>query len=502
MSDKVPIRMLSTGVPGLDRVLGGGLPEFSFNLLAGGPGCGKTTLAHQFMFANASEERKAIYFTIFGEPPIKMLRYQQQFEFFDSSKMGGAVRFVHLGKEMIEGGLNKVLERILREMDAVDARTIIVDSFRSVVRVAEQSREGDERMGLEGFVQRLALALTSSEATTFLIGEYLEQETNSNPVFTVADGILWLYQTVVRNSSVRRVQIMKMRGQAPAPGLHTMKLTAAGVRVFPRLPKLEEPRKARGALAGRSKTGIDGLDEMLVGGIPAGDSMLVAGPSGSGKTILAMSFILEGIRSNEPAVIAIFENRPDEYLRSSSATRELDGLISAGKAKLVYVRPLDLSVDEALEELQQAVTQLGAKRVVIDSLSGFELALSPPFREDFRESLYRMVSALTHLGVTILMTVEIVDSFTELRLSPQGASFLTDGIILLRYVEIDGCLRKVMNVVKLRASDHSKELRAYEITDYGLAVGPVLRGYRGILTGAPIPAPRTRARPKTRKRGR
>src|ERR1700722_11049040 len=100
MSDRVPIRLLSTGVPGLDTVLGGGLPEFSFNLIAGGPGCGKTTLAHQFMFANAGEGRKAIYFTIFGEPPIKMLRYQQQFKFFDSSKVGGAIRFVHLGKEM------------------------------------------------------------------------------------------------------------------------------------------------------------------------------------------------------------------------------------------------------------------------------------------------------------------------------------------------------------------------------------------------------------------
>ncbi len=486
MSDKVPIRILPTGVPGLDTVLGGGLPEFSFNLVAGGPGSGKTTLAHQFMFANASEEKKAIYFTIFGEPPIKMLRYQQQFEFFDPSKVGDAIRFVHLGKEMIEGGLSKVLERILREMDATDARTVIVDSFRSVVRVAEQAREEGD-LGLEGFVQRLALTLTSSEATTFLVGEYLEQETNSNPVFTVADGILWLHHTVLRNSAVRRVQIMKMRGRAPVPGLHVLKLTDAGVRVFPRLPNLVKSRATLRSPAGRSKTGISGLDEMLGGGIPTGYSTLIGGPSGSGKTLLATSFVLEGIRADETAVIALFENRPEEYLRTSPHRQELEGLVAAGKVKLVYVRALDLSVDEALEDLQQAVARLGAKRLVIDSLSGFELALSPPFREDFRESLYRMVSAVTGLGVTVLLTVEIIDSFTELRLSPQGDSFLTDGIILQRYVEMDGCLKKVMTVVKLRGSDHSKELREYTITERGIAVGQVLGAHRGILTGAPSP---------------
>ena len=226
---------------------------------------------------------------------------------------------------------------------------------------------------------------------------------------------------------------------------------------------------------------------MLGGGIPVGYSTLIGGPSGSGKTLLATSFVLEGIRADETAVIALFENRPDEYLRTSPHRQELEGHVAAGKLKLVYVRALDLSVDEALEELQQAVAQLGATRLVIDSLSGFELALSPPFREDFRESLYRMVSAVTALGVTVLLTVEIIDSFTELRLSPQGASFLTDGIILQRYVEMDGGLKKVMTVVKLRGSDHSKELREYTITARGIAVGDVLSAHRGILTGAPLP---------------
>jgi len=491
MTNRVQIRRLTTGVPGLDTALGGGLPEFSFNLVAGAPGAGKTMLVHQFMFHNASAERKAIYFTIFGEPAVKMLRYQQQFEFFDSSKIDGVIRFVHLGEDMIQGGLARVIERIQQELEAAGPGIVIVDSFRSVVRIA--STMHDDKLDLERFVQVLALMLTSYEATTFLVGEYLEQETNSNPVFTVADGIIWIYQTVVRNSVVRRLQVLKMRGQAQVPGMHTVKLSDRGMRIFPRLPLPGESARAHEVprKSGEfKKTGIRGLDEMLGGGIPADYSILVVGPSGSGKSMLAMQFVIEGVAHGEAAVIAIFEKRPQEYLRTTARGAELDRLTREEKVEVVYIRPLDLSVDETLEELRGAVSRMGATRVVIDSLSGFELALAPSFREDFRESLYRMIGALTELGVTVLLTVEVTDSFTELRLSPQGTSFLTDGIILQRYVEVGGSLRKVMTVVKMRARPHSKEFREYDISEKGIAIRErSLDGYGAILTG--VPAART-----------
>ena len=304
MSDKVTIRRVSTGVQGLDEVLGGGLPEFSFNLIAGGPGCGKTTLSHQIMFANAAAGRKALYFTIVGEPPLKMLRYQQQFPFFDAAKVNDTVRFIHLGKELVEGGLSKVLERINQEVEALSPAIVVVDSFRSLVR-----SEGDDT-GLQRFVQLLAINLSSYEATTFLVGEYLEHETNSNPIFTVADGILWLYQHVVGNAVVRRMQVLKIRGQKQSPGLHTFALTDNGMRVFPRIPKAEERSDSQEAPQARQKTGVSGLDEMLGGGIPVGYSVLVAGPSGSGKTALAAQFIVEGVKREEPGVIAVFDSAP------------------------------------------------------------------------------------------------------------------------------------------------------------------------------------------------
>ena len=138
-------------------------------------------------------------------------------------------------------------------------------------------------------------------------------------------------------------------------------------------------------------------------------------------------------------------------------------------------------------EVLRAVEQVGAKRVTIDSLSGFELALAPTFRDDFRESLFRMVGALTATGVTVLMTVEVLEAYDELRFSPHAVSFLADDIILQRYIEIEGQLRKVLAVIKMRRSNHSKDLRAYEITSPGLVVGEALREYRGIITGVPEP---------------
>jgi circadian clock protein KaiC len=483
MSDRVPILKLPSGVPGFDSVLGGGIPEFSFNLIAGGPGSGKTTLGHQIMFANASPQRKAVYFSIIGEPPIKMLRYQQQYDFFDAAKIGdGSVRFIHLGEHVLTGGMAKVLEAVVQELERSNPAIVIVDSFRAMVRNTLAGPAGE--LELTDFMQRLALALTSHEATTFLLGEYRDGEHDS-AVFTVADGLLWLYQALDRNSVVRKVQVMKMRGQGQIPGLHTTRITDAGLSVFPRIIKPEEVVTDH-PLKHRLKTGVPGLDKLMAGGVPRGYSVLVAGPSGSGKTVLSNQFIVEGIDQGENGIVAVFEKRPNDYLQTTPRGEEFQKLIRKKKLEVLYLRPLDLSIDETLLELREAVKRIGAKRAVIDSLSGLELALAPTFREDFRESLYRMMGALTGLGVTVMATVELADSYVDLRFSPQGIAFLTDAIIIQRYLEIDGELKRAMAVVKLRASQHSKDLREYDITsDGGITVGKTLKGYQGLLTGTP-----------------
>jgi circadian clock protein KaiC len=215
---------------------------------------------------------------------------------------------------------------------------------------------------------------------------------------------------------VRKVQVMKMRGQAPIPGLHTFRITDDGVQVFPRV--IVGAEKPRPTVAGakrkpreRLSLGVKGLDDMLGGVIPAGYSVLLAGPSGSGKSVLATEFIIEGTRHDEPGIIAVFEKLPHDYSQDGPGGRRFERLVRERKVGVIHTRPLDLSIDEMLNEIIEAIHRLKARRLVIDSLSGFELALAPTFREDFRESLYRMVAVLTGMGITMMMTAELEDSY-------------------------------------------------------------------------------------------
>lgn len=479
MTAKDTIKRLRTGIPGLDEVLGGGLPEFSFNVIAGPPGCGKTTLAHQMMFALATAQRPALYFTVLGEPPLKMLRYQQMFAFFDGRKLNQSVHFISLAEEAAAGDLDRVLARMLAEVEAYGPSLVFVDSFRSVA-LAGQAAGGGSPLGLQQFVQQLGLVMTSWQATTFLIGEYFGEDA-SNPVFTVADGLIWLRQSVQRNSVVRKMEIMKMRGQATLPGLHTFRIGADGLRVFgPPPPPPLQVRPDDAARAARLSMGVPGLDAMMGGGLPQGYSLLVAGPTGAGKSILASAFLAEGARCGETGVIAAFEQRP---MRARGPV--MAELVAAGRIGVVDGRAAGLSVDEVSNLLIAEIRRLKATRVVIDSLSGFELALAPTFREDFRESLSRMVLALASTGATVLMTSELEDRYDDLRFSPYGTAFLTDAIIVQRYVEVDGRLLRVLAVAKVRDSAHSNELRLFTVEADGIHIGDMLRGYEGLLGGSP-----------------
>ena len=454
MSNRVEIRRLITGIPGFDELLGGGVPEFSFNVIAGTPGSGKTTLAHQMMFAMANPSQRALFFTVLGEPPLKMLRYQQQFSFFDFEKIDQSIRFVNLASDMVDGDFDRVLAR--------------------------SNDHGAD--SLQHFVQQLGMHMTSWQATTFLIGEYLQPEEEAGPVFTVADGIIWLSQLVRGDSMVRKMQIVKMRGMSHKLGTHTFRMSGNGIEVFRRavFQESDVPRPQYGVHE-RLSLGVPALDEMLCGGLPAGYSLLVVGPSGSGKTMLTTEFLEEGQRRGEPGVIAAFEKSPNQLL-----SNRLNALVESGAVGVINTRTLDLSIDEILHDLVAMIEKMKAKRVVIDSLSGFELALSSIFRDNFREALYRLVAILTGMGTTVLMTAELEDRYTVLQFSSYGNAFLADAIIMQRYVELDGQMKRVVSVVKVRGSDHSKDVRFFDIEGGTITVGRRLSGYSGILSGQPV----------------
>lgn len=232
MQKRSHIRRLPTGVPGLDELLGGGIPEFSLNLIGGAPGSGKTTLAHQIMFSLAAPEQRAVFFTTLGEPALKMLRYQQLFPFFDVDKINRSIRFVDLSAVVRDNDFNSILASIVDAVRDFSPRLVFIDSFESV----EQSATGLEPglTSLRSFIQQLGTTMAGWLVTTFLIGEYRLPERESSPAFAIADGILWLSQTSQCNETVRKIQVLAMRGQAQSPGLHVFVINDAGIEILPR----------------------------------------------------------------------------------------------------------------------------------------------------------------------------------------------------------------------------------------------------------------------------
>ena len=468
MSNKVNLHKLPTSVPGLDTLLDGGISRYSFIVLTGAPGSGKTTLAHQIMFSLANEQRKALFFTILGEPPLKMLRFQQQYSFFDAAKVGSAIKYVNLADDLQKSGFEGVLQRILAEVQGFQPELIFVDSFKSVVQATKDMDQG--MATLQYFVQQLGVQLSTWQATTFLIGEYADSAQEENPIFTVADGVIHLSQDMDQNAMVRKVRVVKMRGSGHMSGLHTFRITGAGLHVYPRLlsggivTAPEDPNFRKGTA--RVSTGSAELDDMLHGGIPVGYSAVITGPSGSGKTVLATSFLKAGAELGEHGIVASFENG---FFYASNAP--LQALIEAGKVTDVRPHSFDVSIEQVVTELADAVDRTGARRLVIDSLTALELILAPQFRVNFQESLFRMLSNLHARGVTVLMIRNLSERGGQVF---SASSFIVDCIISMRYVERDSKLVKLISVPKLRGSAHSDEVRVFQTFADHIEVGGLL----------------------------
>ncbi len=468
MSNKVNLHQLPTGVPGLDTLLSGGIARYSFVVLTGAPGSGKTTLAHQIMFSLATEQRKALFFTILGEPPLKMLRFQQQYAFFNPALVGTAIRYVNLADDLQKSGFAGVLQRILAEVQAFQPELIFVDSFKSVVQA---TRDSDESMAsLQYFVQQLGVQLSTWQATTFLIGEYADSTQEENPIFTVADGVIHLCQDMDENARVRKVRVVKMRGSAHMTGLHCFRITETGLHVYPRLLSggiLENtPKQGLRGSKLRVSTGSAELDNMLGGGIPVGFSAVITGPSGAGKTVLATSFLKAGVEAGEHGIIASYESA---YLDASNTP--LQNMISSGQVSEVRPHRLDLSIEEVVTELAEAADSTGATRLVIDSLTALELVLAPQFRQNFQESLFRMLSSLHARGVTVLMIRNLPEMGAQVF---SASSFIVDCIISMRYVEHKNKLIKIISVPKLRGSAHSNEILTFQtFADHIQIAGPL-----------------------------
>ncbi|HZD68044.1 MAG TPA: ATPase domain-containing protein [Actinomycetes bacterium] len=446
---------LPSGNPQLDAVLGGGLLANAINLLAGPPGSGKTILAQQYAFRNATAEHPAVYFTTVSEPLEKVLRYGQTMAFFDAKVIGRSVFYEDLGRLLTTDGLTGVLDRVNANIKERHPGIIVIDSFKALQPYAAD--EGKFRRFLHG----LASSLSAFPATSFWIGEYDPTELSGAPEFAVADAIISLSSEQVGQRELRVLQVHKLRGSGFLSGRHAYRLSAGGMQVFPRLA--DPGQAASYQLAGeRISSGIAALDTMLRDGYWPGAATLVAGPTGTGKTVAGLHFIFAGARRGEPGVVATLQENPTQLERVAQG---FGWSLAENGVELLYRSVVDLYVDQWVYELLATIQRTGARRVLIDSLN--DLAFGAADRARYHEYLYSLVQRCAREGVSLMMTLELMDLFHPARLSDLAVSHLADNVVVLRYLRWRSGLKRTLTVLKTRASLHEPEVREFTITPEG-----------------------------------
>lgn len=450
---------LSSGQRRLDLILDGGLPDNAITLIAGLPGSGKTILAQQYIFQNATEERPAVYLTTVAEPIEKILRYGQSLAFFDPLAVGSRVFYDMLGPRLHEGGLSAALAHVIGLIKERRPGVIVIDSFKALAAYAQNEVE------FRQFLHDLAGWLSAFPAACFWVGEYRESEIGELPEFAVADAILELGTTRTRTRELRSLRVHKLRGSRHASGTHTYRIGEQGLDVYPRLADLPD-RSTYELDARRQSTGIDALDRMLIDGYWTGSSTLCAGPSGAGKTLLGLHYVFEGARVGEPGIIASLQESPTQLERIAHG---FGWSIGHPKVRLLYSSPVDIHIDQWVYTLLDAIDQTGARRILIDSLTDLQFAAGDEIR--FREFMYSLGQRCSREGVSLFMTSDVPDLFRIDALSAFGISQLADNVVLLQYLRDRSTIRRTLTVLKTRASSHRPEIREFTITGEGILLG-------------------------------
>lgn len=471
------LERIESGIVELDAVLGGGIPVKSITVIAGEPGSGKTVLTLQLLFAAARRGMRSMYFTTLSEPSVKVLRYMQLFEFFDPALVNEQIVFADLGSNLRSDGAESALTQLVERIEDEQPDIVVVDSFKAIHDMVDVSRQ-------RSYVYDLAVSMASWGATTLLIGEYTETEVMTLPEFAVADGIVRLGGSRQGLALTRQLEVRKLRGSNFRSGVHFFEISSQGILFYPRVRGPDSDGLLSAPME-RVTTGVPGLDDMLRGGVPCASCTVVIGGTGTGKTLLGLSFLLEGARRGEPGVLLALEETPDQ-LRSTALAFgwDLADLERKGLLCIHYSSPIELSTDRFLHQALKTISSIGAKRVVLDSLTS--LALGTLSERRFKELVYALTKHLRASGVTSFMSMEVPELLGTGQISGHGVSFAADNLIFIRYVEAMGRLDRALTIIKVRGIDHGTELVELTIDADGIRVGEPLKDLQGVLTGLPV----------------
>ncbi len=472
-----------TNITALDEILNGGIPYGSLVLTTGPAGGGKTTLAQQWLFEGARHSQEVGVYISFTEEIEKAARNISQFEFYDKSLLStDMVRFID-GRMLLKGiplkqksslsleEMDQLLTVIMNLVDQTQAKRVVIDSITALI----YKLEGVD--AVRSFIFRLGYALSGPGATVMLIGEADLDAGSQSPVEEyISDAIIYVDSGSGRNQQMRRLEIKKMRGVNYRSGPVFFEITAKGVTLYPKIPTYG--LTALTDFKTRRKTGVKMLDEMMGGGIPQGHILLVGGNTGSGRSTLGMNFLEEGIKQGEAGLFVSIDETMTQIVKTAKEHDwDFDKHLRDKTLISIAADFIDIYPDKLLYEIVRAVEENDIKRVVIDSISSMETS---EFARDYvRDFLLQLTAFFKSRGINCLATYLTTEMFgannkqliggtmaSELQLSS-----IVDGIVLMRYVERDQEVRKLISVLKMRGSNHEKGIYEFRIGKAGLIVG-------------------------------
>ncbi|WP_426756783.1 RAD55 family ATPase [Myxococcus sp. Y35] len=468
---------VSTGVPGLDSVLGGGLVASGVYIIVGEPGAGKTLFANQLCYHQGRAGARCLYVTLLAESHARMLANMRDMAFFDSALLPEGVYYVSGFRMLEEQGLPGLLELLRREVRNHNASILVLDGLVQAQEAAGSSRD------FKKFIHELQVAAGLARFTALLL-------TSANgpavhPEYTMVDGILELRERTLGVRSWRELQVRKFRGSATLQGVHTFRISNEGLEVFPRLESRVSRTPPPDPGAQRVHFGVPSLDALFPEGLAAGSTSLVLGPPGAGKTLLGSSLLAEGLKQGEPCLYMGFYEAPNRLLgKVAAAGIDLGSASGDERLRILWQPPAECVLDMLADQLLADVKRRKVKRVFVDGLSAMQQSSPDPMR--INSFFAALTQELRCAGATTLFGMETPRLFGPVLDVPMevGPSAVAENLFFLRHVELEGRLRRLLSIFKMRDTHYDPTLREFVVTPQGIEVLPPFKNVVDtLLTG-------------------
>jgi circadian clock protein KaiC len=464
-----------SGVPGLDELLLGGLLKGGVYIIRGTPGAGKTILANQICFNHVAERGSALFVTLLAESHSRMLQHLQSMEFFDARAIPDRLYYVSGFGTLESEGLKGIVNLLRGEIKSRQASLVVLDGFAATEEFATSERE------FKKFVHDIQSHAAASDCTVLLLTN--ASEAPGSPGYTMVDGVIEIYESLFDQRTERTLQIKKFRGSDFLGGRHSLRITQRGLVVFPRIEaQFDKPSVQDRYALKRISSGVQGLDEMLKGGLLAETTNGVYGPTGCGKTTLGLQFLALSNKKEPGLLVGFFESPERLRVRAETLGIDLRAMEARGDVEIMWRPQGEHILDEIGHEVINAVSRRGVKRLFVDGFDGLiQSAVFPGRITRFVSTFSNQVRAMNATTLISIESREILGSSMEL--PSQGMSSLLEGLMIMRYVEIEGRVHRLLSITKIRDSDFDPFLRKFEITPGGIEVGGTFSGVEAILSG-------------------